>query len=176
MITVFKDIITKKRNIVSISIMGIVMFVILRLIPQWNILKNFFSLSNISFERHMQVLWEYLFKTLIHATWIEWTIDILFPILISINIIVFIAYVKRQRRLLSKRGMALSISGMVLGFFGVGCLSCGALVLAPLISLLGLGGLVKFSNELALLGLVFIIASIVFLLWKLTQPIVCKPE
>jgi uncharacterized membrane protein YczE len=68
--------------------------------------------------------------------------------------------------------------GIFLGLFGVGCAACSGLVLAPIISLLGLSSffnlLPYMGQELAYLGTILIIFSNLYLLKKIKDPMVCK--
>ncbi len=167
-------ILKNKKNFVSFIFLSIIFFVFFRLIPQYEIIKNFFSLPGISFSRRLEVIQGYLFTGIASESFVEFLITFIFPILISLNLIIFIYYVKKQARYFSKRGAALSFTGIFLGIFGLGCLSCGALLLAPLLSFLGLSFLAQFGPQMAIAGLIFVFGSIVYLLWQLAHPSVCE--
>jgi len=75
-------------------------------------------------------------------------------------------------------GIKTSTVGLVLGVLGIGCASCGSLVLASLFSLLGLGGvfaMLPFGGvEFAVIGLIMLVISTYYLLKKIHDPMVCK--
>jgi hypothetical protein len=173
MITSFLKIFSKKINVIIAFVLSIIFFLFLRIFPYIKILTDFFQISGITFQRGFDVVWGYMYESIFHATIVEQIVVIVFPVFLAVNIVIFIIYLKQQRKYFSTKGTALSFSGTLLGFFGVGCLSCGALFFAPLISLIGFGGLLKYGAELSLLGLVFILFSIIYLLKQLTKPLVC---
>jgi len=174
MLSQFVLIFSNKKNIITASILSIFLFVLLRAFPQFNILRDFFSLSGISATRRLEVFLDQTFGSFHYLSFVEMSIAILFPLLISFNIIILVFYFKRQKKLLSRHGTALSLSGIFFGFFGVGCLSCGALFLAPLLSGLGLGFLLGLSTELSELGLILVLVSCLYLLRELSKPLVCE--
>jgi len=71
-----------------------------------------------------------------------------------------------------------SVFGIVLSFFGVGCVSCGSVILT---SFLGLSASAAFIGFLPLNGVEFLIFSVVFLGWsiysiakKIQNPQLCR--
>ena len=62
--------------------------------------------------------------------------------------------------------------------FGVGCLSCGFLIMAPVLTFLGLGAYLGKVGEHALLvsygGMILVIISILYLLKKIGEHLICE--
>jgi hypothetical protein len=92
-----------------------------------------------------------------------------------------IVYLFRQQR----RGSAMSgsthattsLAGLVSGILGVGCAACGTLVLGPLLSFMGgatLVGLLPFAGEeLTVLGIALLAASLLVTAKRIAQPVSC---
>lgn len=172
------NILQQPKNITIVTIGSIVVFSLFRMFPQLHIIIDFWQLDTVSLVRKFEVLYQYSYGS--YSTWSLFDLIItgLLSLSTVVNIIVFIHYYKRQRKVLSKGSLFATTAGMFLGVFGVGCLSCGAIVLAPLLSTLGILGsleLLPFAGrELAILGLFFVIGSSYYLLYQLKQPLMCN--
>ncbi|MFT5179732.1 MAG: hypothetical protein ACI9GH_000106 [Candidatus Paceibacteria bacterium] len=103
------------------------------------------------------------------------TTILLIAFFFAINISLFVYYVKRFKE---TAGVGTSTLGLVIGTLGVGCASCGSLVLTSLLSLVGLGGTLSFlpfgGEEFSVIGLVLIVVSMYYLLKKISGPAVCE--
>jgi len=92
--------------------------------------------------------------------------------------IIFGVFFRHQKHLLSSRGSGLTLAGMFLGLFGAGCASCGTLLLAPILTTLGIaGGLSKLplhGFEISFLGIALLIFSSWMMLRKMAKPVVCE--
>ena len=174
----FLSIIKKPKNRVFIFIMSLLVFILLRIIPVFEILKDFYSLAGITAVRKISIFYEYTLLSFFDTGLLEQILLVLLSVFSAFNILFFILFARRQKKMLSKRSFFAAVSGMFFGLFGVGCISCGAFVLAPIITFLGFGAYIGFFTAHALLitcigiGLVFL--SAVYLLHNLSQPLVCK--
>lgn len=177
MFTLLISLLKRKKNIIVLVIGTISLFTLLRVIPQIHIIYDFWLLHGVNLSRKFEILYEYSFGTFSLWGWFDTTTSIILSFATVINIIVLVIYFKRQRKVLNKGSLAATSAGMVLGMFGVGCVSCGALVLAPILSYLGLLGALELlpfaGRELVIVGLLLVIASTVYLLKKLNQPLIC---
>jgi len=97
-------------------------------------------------------------------------------LLVGVNVSVLAHYLKRSVPL--QKAMGMSTLGIVGSFLGIGCASCGSVLLISLFGLTAAGGFIRL---LPLRGMEFGIASILILLssllvvaHKLESPIVCK--
>ena len=153
-------------------------FVLLRIAPVFEILKNSYKIPGLSFPRKWDIFIEYVFQTFCDINTAEQLLIIILSILTALNIVLFVIFAKRQRKMLSKRSLAASLSGMVLGLFGVGCLSCGVLILAPLLTFLGLGAYLgnfaEYAVTISYVGMVLVILSSLYLLKKISEPLICE--
>ncbi|MCD5390027.1 MAG: hypothetical protein LR005_01435 [Candidatus Pacebacteria bacterium] len=175
---IFISIIKKPKNIIFLVTITALIFILLRLLPTYEILKNFYALPNITFSRKLEVFYQYIFEPFFRGTFQEKFSTIILSILTSLNILLFIIFAKRQGKILSGKGFFASLSGMFLGLFGVGCISCGAFVLAPVITFLGLGTytgkFIEHAGLISNIGIALVIISILYLLKQISKPLICK--
>lgn len=146
--------------------------------------------------RNLSFLWNLIFSSksslLTKLKVFEWTIDFLrlnytalgetimitTAFLVGLNITLLTYYFKRRVILFREAGA--SAFGVIAGTLGVGCVSCGSVILTSLFgytassSFLGafpLGGL-----ELGIIGVILLSLSIVLIAKKIYSPFVCNPE
>lgn len=178
MLNIFINLFKKVKNITFLIVMSLLIFISLRVLPVYDILKHSFSIQGMSATRKMDLLYEFTITTFTEGMPQEQVIVILLSVLTAINILLFVIFAKRQRKILSGKSFLASISGMLLGLFGVGCLSCGVLIMAPLLTFVGLGsylgGAIEYAVWIAYVGIIFVISSIIYLLKKISEPLVCK--
>lgn len=97
-------------------------------------------------------------------------------LLIAINIVLFKTYLKVYRKLLSSNSGRLSSVALVLTVLSSGCLSCGVLILAPLMSVVGVSSVIWITNNVIIIQLIALCLvgfSNYLLLKKLSDPKVC---
>lgn len=177
MTSLFLNIFSKPKNYIGLLIGSFLFFILLRVLPVYEIIKNSFKIPGVSIFRKFEIFFDYTLISFMDASLNEQAIVAALSILTTMNIILLIAFAQRQRKILSKRSFFASISGMFLGLFGIGCLSCGVLIMAPLLTFIGLGSYLGNFSQHALLisyiGITFVVVSIIYLLKKLSEPLVC---
>ncbi len=103
-------------------------------------------------------------------------VTIIASFLAAINVSLLVYYFKKRIRLQKEAGG--SIGGVLLGFLGVGCASCGSVVLSSVFGVTATAGFLgRFpfhGLEFAVLGIVFILLSIILLTKKIQEEIYCK--
>ncbi|MCA9352832.1 hypothetical protein KC901_01475 [Patescibacteria group bacterium] len=153
------------------------MFLVLRLLPVYEILSNSYKIPGLQFSRKWDIFVEYTLTSFLDVSLNEQLLIVGFSLLIVLNILLFVVFTKRHAKFFHKKSLFASISGMFLGMFGIGCLSCGVLVLAPVLTFLGfgayLGTLSHYALAVSYIGLGFVTLSSVYLLYKLSRPLVC---
>lgn len=154
------------------------MIVALLAASQFHVVTDMFSLFSVT----ETILWVSLFNILNSSITVMSTIEtiaiVLLSLAIGINMVVFITYLKQYRKQLSFAGTNLTLMAMVLGVFGVGCLSCGVLLLAPIISIFGISAAIWVTNNgviISLIALTLVLYSSYILLRKISDPQVCEP-
>lgn len=177
MLTSFKQIFSRPKNFFLTILTMILVFFVLRIIPIYEILWNSFRIPGLSLSRKFEIFFEYTFLVFFKLHTLEQFLTLVLVFLTSINVILFVIYAKRQRRLFSGKSFLASISGIILGLFGIGCISCGVLILAPLISFIGLGsyvgGITQYALALSFAGVILVSLSNIYLLHQLEKPNVC---
>lgn len=173
MFSVFKQIFRSPLRIFLTIFLTLILFLVLVMYPNKALFSfvfhqfGFFSGESLSF----------LGGYIVHLPQILIPKDFFLPLVTSflfvVNMVIFVYFFKRQKALLSASHKSLSVVGMFLGLFGVGCLSCGTLLLAPLVTALGLGGLLRFGSGITILGLGLLLISSMMMLRKMSQPLVC---
>src|SRR3990167_5804744 len=105
-------------------------------------------------------------------------ITILISFLFAINISFFTFYFLRAAKLNKEAGIG--TSAFLLGMIGVGCATCGSVILS---SFLGVGATIGFlgvlplrGQEFGLLSIVLLSISIYFLSKKIKDPLVCNTK
>lgn len=89
-------------------------------------------------------------------------------------------YVERRRLTLpsTRAGTVASLGGLASGLFGIGCATCGTLLLSPALAFLGLGSfaaLLPFGGEeFGALGAVMLSLSLFISAKKIDQPMLCQ--
>ncbi len=108
------------------------------------------------------------------------TYTILIALLFSINISMLLYYILRQRRIFKdvKGGVGVGLGGLVSGFLGIGCASCGTFVFTAILSLFGISWILVYlplkGQELGLLAIGLLIYSIRIINKKINAPMVCQ--
>ena len=85
---------------------------------------------------------------------------------------------RRQKTGLSRSGIAVSTFGTTMGMFGVGCATCGSLVLTGLLSTVGglwILALLPFrGQELGVIGVIALGYTTYFFVQKISSPVTCE--
>jgi hypothetical protein len=79
-----------------------------------------------------------------------------------------------------QREMGVSLLGVATSLLGVGCASCGSVVLTSLIGLSSAStvlGILPFrGQEFGFLGIAILLMAIIYTMKKINQPFLCKVE
>lgn len=97
--------------------------------------------------------------------------------LFGINISLLVFYIKQQKKVLLSQTPGLSALGLLFGVIGLGCASCGSLIVFSLFSFVGAGAfltVLPFNGaEFSILGILLLLASNYLVLKKISAPAVC---
>lgn len=145
-------------------------------------------LPNLSFVGHVvssptystggkfSILWSSLGALKTNFTAVSRTLTILIALLTGMNFTLFAYYLKRRFRLEKSAGT--SVLGMTAGLLGIGCASCGSVLLS---SIFGLSATAGFIGVLPLRGSEFGILGVLLLIWsnyslalKIRTPMSCS--
>ncbi len=175
---VFLEIFKRPLNSITMLVLATIMFLFLRFLPNWALFSAFAKQFGVFSSYTTRIFFAYLKGIFTSVSVFESILLILLSLCIAMNIVVFVVFVRRQQKLLEAGNSTLSFTGMFLGLFGAGCASCGTLLLAPLLSVLGFAGFLQqlplHGGELGILGVILVIISTTVMLRKLAQPVVCE--
>jgi len=148
------------------------------LLPNISLLINVISNSAISTLDLLKLIFNLLGSLKTNFTFVSATYTVLISILFGINTAIIVYYIRDYKSKLEKTGVTTSTFGIIAGAFGIGCASCGSLILTSFLSLLGIGGSLAFlpfgGQEFGFLGVILLTVSTYMLLKKLNKPNVCK--
>lgn len=103
------------------------------------------------------------------------TLIIISAALTGVQSSLLVYYLRRSMQI--QKEMGVSVAGVFASLLGVGCASCGSVVLTSLIgfaSATTLLGILPFrGQEFGFIGLVILLTSIVFTFKKINQPYIC---
>lgn len=101
---------------------------------------------------------------------------LLIAVLFGINVSL-VAFYFRQRFVLQKSA-GMSLGGIVSGILGVGCASCGSVILSSILGVTTTTAFVTWlplrGKEFSLIGIAMLTVSVIVTARKIKEPLVCK--
>ena len=96
-------------------------------------------------------------------------------VLFALNISMVVYYFKS--RIAEYRGTGLGFAALIFGVLGIGCTSCGSVILSAVLGFAATAGILRIlpfhGDEFALISIVLMVASSVILARKMSKPFVC---
>lgn len=106
------------------------------------------------------------------------TLTVLVSVLLGMNVSLTVAYFKK--RIAFQKSSGMGVAGMLAGLIGVGCASCGSVVLSLFIGVGGTAALTGFlplaGQEFSILAIAILLGSFYYTAKKSVNPLVCKVE
>ncbi len=153
-------------------------FVVIRALPHLVLFQQFFALPDITVMRRLEVFYEYAILSIHSATTYDQIISFALPLVFAFNIVVMRAYYRAHSAIFRGKGLGASATGLFLGLFGIGCFACSGLLLAPLLTFIGLGGAVAVlpyrGMEIGALGIIIMLVTSFFMMRKLASAQTCN--
>lgn len=168
-----------KKNIFLFVVLSIFSSFLLLLVPQQESVLKVATLFDFFSYAMLSSLWYFITSAFLAMPISAQILFIATTILLSVNIILLIIYLRVYRKLLSTGSTGLSAFGLIAAIFTTGCLSCSVALIAPLISIFGLSAGLWASNHtqtIALIALMSIGFSCYLLLKKLQDPQICTTD
>ena len=160
--------------ILALFVATILLFIAIWL-PNLSFLWYLFTNSTFSWVTRLSILSGSLATLKLNSTLLSRIVLLVLVVLAGVNVSMLAYYLKRRFTLGREVGM--SLFGTTLGLVGVGCVSCGSVVLS---SIFGLGATAGFLTLLPLRGLEFGLVSILLLVVsialvskKIIDPMIC---
>ena len=144
--------------------------------PNTSLIEYIFSSSNLSFIGKLEFLWNSLGFFTENFTLYSQAIIILVSVLSGINIAMLVFYLRR--RAAQDRAAGIGILGTIIGMFGFGCVACNSVILSSILGVTaaaGFIGILPFNgSEIGIIGIIFLVISIVLIYKKISNPAMCK--
>ncbi|MBT4516601.1 MAG: hypothetical protein HOC78_01785 [Candidatus Komeilibacteria bacterium] len=172
----FRIVFNKPFYILLGLVIAIMFFLGAILLPGISFLKFSFLYAPPEFWVRFKILFKvWGFFKMNSTLWSQWLV-FLVSILAGINFSMLIFYLKRKIKL--ERSVGTGFVGIIIGIFGVGCASCGSVVLSSIFGYTAVTnflGILPFHGiEIGVLGLMLLLLSIYLLASKIQNPAVCK--
>jgi len=165
------------RYVLSAVLIGLLVLGLAILFPNLQLLVVVWENDAISWLDASWILIGLLGSLTTNFTTLSAVITVMTSFLVGINIVLIVYLYRRQKRQLSRAGVAVSSVGAFLGMFGVGCAACGSLIFTALLSSFGGIGLLTVlplgGQEISILGTLVLLYATYFLIRKITRPITC---
>lgn len=167
---VFRE--TGSKSIAAISML--ILFAAVALIPNLGVLGQVFA-SSVPVSKKLIFALTLFGSPEANATTTGF-ITILISIFLS-GIVIALGVYAFRKRAQNVGAMGVSGAGMVSAFIGIGCASCGSLLLTALIPFLGIGAFVSIlpfgGAEFSVLGIALLLVSAYLLLKHIAKPMTC---
>lgn len=145
-------------------------------LPVHAFVLNTITSDTFSFLDKLTILWYSLGAFRTNLTLGAQVVAVLIAFFAGINISFAVYYFKK--RLAAEREIGVSMVGMVVAFFGIGCSACGSVLLSSVIGLSATAAITSrlplHGLEFSLLGLLIIVLSTLLIAHKMQHPKACK--
>lgn len=170
-----KEIYKNKLNLlVGLTFAGAVLLVLI-ILPNYQIVINSILSPKYSLGLKLK-LWQGLAGGFFtnYTGWGRLALGVL-AVLSGVNVMIFIYYLRNKYRLLKMTG--LNLLGIAAGMLGIGCASCGSIVITSLLGL-GLSGAIISrlplnGNEIMISGMAIMLGSTIYLWRQVGKPMSC---
>jgi len=177
-IAAFKKVFSNTRYLIIASVVAFAVFALATWLPNLGLIATVVTSPTASISDKFNVLIGLLASIQTNFTLFSASYTVGIAILFGINIAMVVYYMRRRTEAIQGKGVITSFGGLMSGLFGIGCAACGTLVLAPLLSLVGAGGLVALlpfgGQEFGIAGIGLLGFSVFLTSKKIQDPLICK--
>jgi hypothetical protein len=171
---VFADV----RYLILAGVVGFAVFVFSTWLPNLGLVVKVVGSPSASFADKMVFLASLLESIQTNFTLFSASYTIAVAVLFGVNAAMVAYYFSQQKQFVKQSGLVTSFGGLISGVFGIGCAACGTLVLGPLLSFIGAGGLALLlpfgGQEFGIAGMGLLGFSVFMTSKKIQDPAVCK--
>jgi len=175
MVTVVKVITNPKYLILSISV-TLLVIAFAAWLPNLHLITNAMTSGTMTLWQKTNLLTSLLGSLQTNFTPLSRTVTFISALLTGVQTSLLVYYMRQTAKL--QQSMGMSALGVATSMLGVGCASCGSVVLT---SLIGFGsattvlGILPFrGQEFGFLGITILLFAIGFTVRKINQPFVCE--
>lgn len=161
---------------------GLAVFVTLSLIifaawlPNFRLISASLMSSSLTLGQKITLLTALLGSLQTNFTTLSLSFLIASALLMGIQAALVTSYIRQTARL--QQDMGISFVAMSLGLLGIGCASCGSVLLATLLGFGVMSSIVGFlpfkGQELSMVGILILLLAVKHTIKKINQPVVCE--
>ena len=173
--SLYREILCSPKYTLLALILTILLFVFSVWLPNFGLIRDVLFSNNFTFLNKIIFLWNSLGAITTEFSASSATLLVFISVLFGLNIALTVYYFKRRVTLQKAGGM--SIAGMLAGLIGIGCASCGSVILS---TFLGVGATAAFTGflpfggqEFSILAIIILVASLYVTGKKIADPLVC---
>jgi len=174
----FKQVFSNIRYSLIAGIVAFAVFALSVWLPNFKLIATVITSSTATISDKFSILAGLLASIQTNFTLFSASYTIAIAMLFGINVAMVVYFMSRRKKFIEQSGMAASAGGLLSGMIGIGCAACGTLVLGPLLSLIGAGGLIALlpfgGQEFGVLGIGILGFSIFLTAKKIQDPLVCE--
>lgn len=175
---IFRSLVKVFRNpsyLAGAFFVALILFSIFILFPSFELISNIYS--NFGLVKAVKISFSLAVHFGANQSFLSATYISLVAILFGLNVSLIVYHLKLQKARLGGRDAAKSSAGLILGLLGVGCASCGSLILVTLFSFIGAGGILIYfplhGQEFGILAVLILLYSNYSVLKKIDAPLIC---
>jgi len=166
-----------KRTYVILGILITLFFLLINMILVNKGVVSFIINSDfLDWQTRIEIMYEAIINTPALLSYLDIIFMVIIALLAGLSVSLLTFFIKYKIKKGKEGGM--SMVGIILSFFGIGCASCGSVILTSLIGLSASSAIIGF---LPFHGIEFLFASIILLVWsiytiskKIQNPEVCR--
>jgi len=166
----------KKPSYISLAVVvSFLIFFVSIWLSNFGLLKLTLTSKIFSLSTKFKILYTSLESIRTNFTPLSGVLIVLLAIMVGINIAMLVYYFKKKSALEKTAGT--SVFGIIAGFLGIGCASCGSVLITSLIGVGATAGILRFfplaGAEFSILGVVIVAWSTYLVAQKIHSPLAC---
>lgn len=173
--SLYHEILCSPKYLLLALILATLVFIFSVWLPNWELIRNVVFSSSTSFFDKIAFLWNSLGAITTNFSGSSATLLVVISVLFGLNISLTVYYFKR--RITFQKAGGMSVAGMLVGLIGIGCASCGSVILS---TFLGVGAAAAFTGflpfggqEFSILAIIILVVSLYVTGKKIADPLVC---
>lgn len=165
---------------IATFLIGFIVMSIVLLLPNLGVIKQVLS-SSLEFGTKLSMVVS-LYGTLFTSnTVFSGVVLVLTVLLFAVNVSLLVYYIKRrQTKIMNKKIRITSLGGTISAILGIGCVTCGSVVITTISALLGVGSVTLWlpldGAEFGVIGIILLLLSIRYLIKNISNPLVCRAD
>lgn len=174
--SLYSEVLCKPLNLILALILAAFVFAFSVWLPNLELIRTIAASDRLDAVGKLSFLWHSLGAIGTNFSLLSATLVVLISILFGLNIALTISYFRK--RITEQKAGGTSVAGMLAGLIGIGCASCGSVVLS---TIFGVGATAAFTGflplggqEFSVLGVAILLGSLYITGKKLADPLICK--